>query len=258
MQFEKTAGADPRCLLSAAGLWVSTMEFVFGQVPIDNTRCAKIGLQASLREIASTEEELRAELEALVARVRASNKQSRNLERVKPMLVQCRKVKNRLSVLERKRLALENHMETIENSELNQHVLHSMQRTSNALKAMGLDKSLQSVDRVMLDLEENHSDMSSLQQTLCVSYTDDEDVDWGSELSLLLSDDCTSAPEVPNSMPLRPEVPQPKKERLEVSHSIEERPDTEAAAARRESPVPELPEVAEAAAEKKAEPAVIA
>jgi hypothetical protein len=45
-------------------MWMSTMEFVFGQVPIDNTRCAKIGLQASLREIASTEEELRAELEA--------------------------------------------------------------------------------------------------------------------------------------------------------------------------------------------------
>jgi len=203
MQFEKTANADPRCLLSAAGMWVSTMEIFFGQVPIDNTRCAKIGLQASLREIASTEEELRAELEALVARVRASQKQSRSLERVKPMLVQCRKVKSRLGVLERKRLALENHMETIENSELNQHVLHSMQRTSNALKAMGLDKSLQSVDKVMLDLEENHSDMSSLQQTLCVTYTDDEDVDWGNELCLLLSDDCTAAPEVSNFMPAR-------------------------------------------------------
>ena len=201
MQFEKTAGADPRCLLSAAGMWVSTMELFFGQVPIDNTRCAKIGLQASLREIAATEEELRAELDTVVARVRASQKQSRNLERVKPMLVQCRKIKSRLGVLERKRLALDNHMETIENSELNQHVLHSMQRTSNALKAMGLDKSLQSVDKVMLDLEENHSDMSSLQQTLCVSYTDDEDVDWGTELNLLLSDDCTAAPDAPNSMP---------------------------------------------------------
>ena len=256
MQFEKTAGADPRCLLSAAGLWVSTMEFVFGQVPIDNTRCAKIGLQASLREIASTEEELRAELEALVARVRASNKQSRNLERVKPMLVQCRKVKNRLSVLERKRLALENHMETIENSELNQHVLHSMQRTSNALKAMGLDKSLQSVDRVMLDLEENHSDMSSLQQTLCVSYTDDEDVDWGSELSLLLSDDCTSAPEVSNSMPLRLE------QRLEVANPKQERPvRPERPEAEAELPEAEAEAVAVAVAEvadvKKAEPAVI-
>ncbi len=92
-------------------------------------------------------------------------------------------------------------METIENSELNQHVLHSMQRTSNALKAMGLDKSLQSVDKVMLDLEENHSDMNSLQQTLCVSYTEEEDVDWGKELNMLLSDDCMAIPAVCNAMP---------------------------------------------------------
>jgi hypothetical protein len=65
------------------------------------------------------------------------------------MLVQSKKIKGRLAVLLRKREALDNHMETLENSELNQHVLHSMQRTSNALKAMGLDKSLKDVDKVM-------------------------------------------------------------------------------------------------------------
>ena len=194
MQIESSVNKDPRCLLSAAGIWMSTMEFVFGPVPIDNTRSAKIGLQASLREIAAMEEELRAELETLIGRIRVTQKQSKNLERIKPTLIQCRKIKNRLAVLQRKKEALENHVETIENSELNQHVLHSMQRTSNALKAMGLDKSLQSVDKVMLDLEENHSDMNSLQQTLCVSYTEEEDVDWGQELSMLLSDDCMSIP----------------------------------------------------------------
>ena len=201
MQIESSVNKDPRCLLSAAGIWMSTMEFVFGPVPIDNTRSAKIGLQASLREIAAMEEELRAELETMIGRIRVTQKQSKNLERIKPTLIQCRKIKNRLAVLQRKKEALENHVETIENSELNQHVLHSMQRTSNALKAMGLDKSLQSVDKVMLDLEENHSDMNSLQQTLCVSYTEEEDVDWGQELSMLLSDDCMSIPAVCNAMP---------------------------------------------------------
>ena len=203
MQLEKSATKDPRCLLSAAGIWMTTMELVFGPVPIDNTRSAKIGLQGSLREIAAMEEELRAELETLVGRIRVTQKQTRNLERLKPTLVQCRKIKNRLAVLQRKKEALENHVETIENSELNQHVLHSMQRTSSALKAMGLDKSLQSVDKVMLDLEENHSDLNSLQQTLCVSYTEEEDVDWGEELSMLLNDDsdCMSIPAVRNNMP---------------------------------------------------------
>jgi len=210
MQLEKSATKDPRCLLSAAGIWMTTMELVFGPVPIDNTRSAKIGLQGSLREIAAMEEELRAELETLIGRIRVTQKQTRNLERIKPTLVQCRKIKNRLAVLQRKKEALENHVETIENSELNQHVLHSMQRTSSALKAMGLDKSLQSVDKVMLDLEENHNDMNSLQQTLCVSYTEEEDVDWGQELSMLLNDDsdCMSIPVVRNTIPaVREEQP---------------------------------------------------
>jgi hypothetical protein len=115
--------------------------------------------------------------------------------------LQSKKIKGRLAVLQRKREALDNHMETLESSELNQHVLHSMQRTSNALKAMGLDKSLQAVDKVMLDLEENHSDMSSLQQTLGMSYTDDDNVDWGLELSMLLSDDdCVAPPVLSNAM----------------------------------------------------------
>lgn len=201
MQLENSLSKDPRCLLSAAGIWMSTMEFVFGPVPIDNTRSAKIGLQGSLREIGAMEEELRAELETLIGRIRATQKQNKNMERIKPTLIQCRKIKNRLAVLQRKKEALENHVETIENSELNQHVLHSMQRTSSALKAMGLDKSLQSVDKVMLDLEENHSDMNSLQQTLCVSYTEEEDVDWGQELDMLLSEDCMSIPTVRNTMP---------------------------------------------------------
>jgi hypothetical protein len=60
----------------------------------------------------------------------------------------------------------------------------------------------------MLDLEENHSDMNSLQQTLCVSYTEEEDVDWGQELSMLLNDDCMSIPVVRNTMPaVREEQP---------------------------------------------------
>jgi len=197
---------DARCLLSAAEMWVSTMQIVWGSVPIDDTRSAKIGLQGSLREIASTEEELKAELDSVVERIRSTQKVSRSMERVKPMLLQCRKLKTRLLVLHRKKDVLQNHMETLENSELNQHVLYSMQRTSNALKAMGLDKSLQSVDKVMLELEENHNDVNSMQQTLGVGYGDDEDVDWGLELNMLLSEDCMAAPAVANSMPAGADV----------------------------------------------------
>ena len=200
MQFESAPEQDARCVNAAAGFWMTFMRTFRGTIAIDNTRSAKLGLKDSLREIGVTEEELRAELDAPIARIRASQKQTKSIERIKPMLVQSRKIKGRLTVLQRKREALDNHMETLENSELNQHVLHSMQRTSNALKAMGLDKSLQAVDKVMLDLEENHSDMSSLQQTLGMSYSEDESVDWGLELSMLLSDECVAPPVLANAM----------------------------------------------------------
>ena len=220
MQFEDARSRDAPCLNSAAGFWLNTVQFFRGPVAIDNTRAAKLGLKDSLREIAVTEEELQGELQAVIARIRATQKQNKSLERVKPLLLQSKKIKVRLAVLQRKREALDNHMDTLENSELNQHVLHSMQRTSNALKAMGLDKSLQAVDKVMLDLEENHSDMSSLQQTLGTSFSDEDGVDWSLELSMLLSDDCGAAPQVANEMldaPVRrPEIEAVAEARVEA------------------------------------------
>jgi hypothetical protein len=75
-----------------------------------------------------------------------------------------------------------------------------MQRTSHALKAMGLDKTLQSVDKVMLDLEENHNDMNSLQHSLGTGYVDEEETDWALELNRIMNDECfVETPEVCNS-----------------------------------------------------------
>jgi hypothetical protein len=199
MQFE-TKQKDPKCLVSAASGWLGLMNLVFGSVTIDDTRYAKIGLQGSLREIDSSEEELKVELEGVLARIKSTQARHKNIDRVKPLLVQHKKIRNRIEVLERKRGVLQNHMETLENSELNQQVLYSMQRTSNALKAMGIDKSLQSVDKVMLELEENHNDMNSLQQTLGTAYAEDDETDWGLELDRIMSDDvCVSVPAVCNS-----------------------------------------------------------
>jgi hypothetical protein len=199
MQFEKTQ-KDPKCLVSVASGWLGLMNFVFGSVTIDDTRYAKIGLQSSLREIDASEEELKAELEGVLSRIKATQSRNKNIDRVKPLLMQHKKIRTRIEVLERKRGVLQNQMETLENSELNQQVLYSMQRTSNALKAMGLDKSLQSVDKVMLELEENHNDMNSLQHTLGTAYTDDDDTDWSFELDRIMSDECcVSVPVVCNS-----------------------------------------------------------
>jgi hypothetical protein len=67
-----------------------------------------------------------------------------------------------------------------------------MQKTSHALKGMGLEKTLESVDRVMLDLEENHGDVSNIQSSLASSFDNVDDFDWEAEMEMLLESDSYS------------------------------------------------------------------
>jgi len=252
MDFEQQQKKDAKCLLSAADGWLGLMNFVFGAVSIDNTRYAKIGLQNSMREIDASEEELKIELDTLVGRIRAAQSKHKGVDRVKNLLVQHKKLRVRVETLQRKREVLQNHLETLENSELNQQVLYSMQRTSKALKAMGLDKSLQSVDKVMLDLEENHSDMQSLQQSLGTSYTDDEETDWGLELQMLMSDESlVSTPEMCNSIG-KSRGESSKTEKTEKTEKLEKIEKTE-----KIGTSDQAEDVTETVAEKKEEQAVI-
>jgi len=252
MDFEQQQKKDAKCLLSAADGWLGLMNFVFGAVSIDNTRYAKIGLQNSMREIDASEEELKIELDTLVGRIRAAQSKHKGVDRVKNLLVQHKKLRVRVETLQRKREVLQNHLETLENSELNQQVLYSMQRTSKALKAIGLDKSLQSVDKVMLDLEENHSDMQSLQQSLGTSYTDDEETDWGLELQMLMSDESlVSTPEMCNSIG-KSRGESSKTEKTEKTEKLEKIEKTE-----KIGTSDQAEDVTETVAEKKEEQAVI-
>ena len=178
---------------SAAKTWLDFMGLAFGTPSIESTRHAKLSLRTTLDEIQNSEQELQDELARHVHKIKALRKPGQPVERVdavrlKPVLMQCRKVRLKLQTLEKKKIALENHMETLSNSELNQHVLQSMQKTSHALKGMGLDKTLDSVDRVMMDLEENHSDIASIQNSLSATFDTGEDCDWEAELALLLGE----------------------------------------------------------------------
>lgn len=176
---------------SASNLWMTLMHLTKGVSPQQITRNAKLSVRATLDEIETTEHELGEEQERLVARVKAMRGPGATADvvRLKPLLLQCRKVRMKLQTLAKKRLALENHMDTLDNSELNQHVLHSMQKTSHALKGMGLEKTLESVDRVMMDLEENHGDINSIQSALATTFDNAEDFDWEAEMAMLLQPD---------------------------------------------------------------------
>jgi hypothetical protein len=181
---------------SAANFWIGMMGALRGTRPLESTRHAKLCLRATLDEIDGAEIESKEELGRLVIRIKkmqSGMKTKRvDVEALKSLLLQCRKIRMKLSMLAKKKHALENHMDTLDSSELNQHVLHSMQQTSHALKGMGLDKALESVDRVMLDLEENHGEVSNIQSSLANSFDNVDDFDWEAEMALLLDSDVTS------------------------------------------------------------------
>jgi len=82
-------------------------------------------------------------------------------------------------------------MDTLASSELNQSVMSSVRETSQVLKAMGLDKSLDSVKEMMLDMEESTQDDSSIQSSLAISFTGEDtsdDSDLQREMEMLLKD----------------------------------------------------------------------
>ena len=179
---------------SLADFWMGLMTAIRKAPPIDVMRNAKMTLRLTLDEIEDSELHLNAELVQLT-RVVVGAQQARasgervDVSRLKSTLMQSKKCRAKLATLAKKKLALENHMDTLDNSELNQHVLQSMQNTSHALKGMGLDKALESVDRVMMDLEDNNADLASLQTTLSTNVDAGDDFDWEAEMQLLLHDD---------------------------------------------------------------------
>jgi hypothetical protein len=209
---------------SLADFWMGLMTAIRSPPSIDATRNAKMYLRSTLDEIEESELDLNAEL-ARLTQVVMRAQQARaagervDVSRLKSTLLQSKKCRVKLTTLAKKKLALENHMDTLDNSELNQHVLQSMQKTSHALKGMGLDKALESVDRVMTDLEENNADIASIQNTLSMSFDTSEDFDWEAEMQLLLNTDAyfgstnpqkvdVSAPVTSNgiSLELKPDV----------------------------------------------------
>ena len=94
-------------------------------------------------------------------------------------------------------------LDTLSSSELNQQVINSVKQTSSALKSMGLGDALKQADGLHLDMEEQISDIESVQKSLATPLYDDFD-DLGdgleAELDLLLKDSddeitaCLAAP----------------------------------------------------------------
>ena len=178
-----------------ADAWLSLSSLVCGKKQDDEMRRATMLLSRSIAATCHTEDDIQLELRALASRVK-SMKSAFMKPELNALLRQSRSKRLRLSQTTKKREALEQHMETLHSSQLNQQVMSSVRQTTDALKAMGLEKELESIDEVMMDLTECHGDVNAIQNGLSSSMGSDavDDDDLEAEMQLLLGGDGYSPP----------------------------------------------------------------
>lgn len=154
----------------------------------DNIHLAEISLHASIDEIKAVETNSVTELHRLVGQVKQLDpkKQRASLHEV---LRRSRVLRGTLESTRKKRSAMEQHLETLKQSQLNQSMMSSMKQTTDALQTLGL--KIEDADSIMLDLEDNTHDLNAMQSTLGQNFTDyDFSADeLESELELMLSED---------------------------------------------------------------------
>ena len=163
----------------------------------EKSQVALLMIDESISVIRQSENELRHDLKSIQSQMRLNSHPTRKKAAILKELIQRGRLhRKNLEIFQRKRLALENHKSTLETSTINQQVLSTVKHTSAALKSMGLEESMQSVDKIMLEMEEATSDVSMLNKDLSVNFSSQEpsdgDIDLEKELELFLNDDYDS------------------------------------------------------------------
>ena len=180
---------------------------------IEQMRMAEMQLVDTIDELKGKEETLKKELKEIAMKVKTAQA-AKASTKVKQLVTSSVAKRGNLGLTTRKRMALEQQLDAIATTQLNQQVLSSMKQTSTALKSMGLENTLNNVDEVMTDMQEATTDIGEITQTLSGSLTIDsmDDEAMQAELALLMGDEVDGIAEPPavvNS--IRP-VPVPKKE----------------------------------------------
>lgn len=166
----------------------------------DERRMAMIALKISINDVTSTEEESVKALRILADQVKRAQYGNRGL--VSELVLRSRNQRIKLTAIKKKKTALQQHLETLEASELNQQVISSVKQTSAVLKSMGLEKQLETVEGVMIDMQENHDDITAIQSELGMHVDELDDSEMEQELRLLLEEDgeVSVIPSVRNTM----------------------------------------------------------
>ena len=157
---------------------------------IEQMRMAEMQLVDTIDELKGKEETLKKELKEIAMKVKTAQA-AKASTKVKQLVTSSVAKRGNLGLTTRKRMALEQQLDAIATTQLNQQVLSSMKQTSTALKSMGLENTLNNVDEVMTDMQEATTDIGEITQTLSGSLTIDsmDDEAMQAELALLMGDE---------------------------------------------------------------------
>lgn len=187
----RTAACTSGAHAVLAHAWVGMMHMIRGQSIVDQKRLARAHAQSVLQELEVVEDKAAEELKAMAVAVRQAHGQGAISTR-NSLLQKSRSKRQQASLVARKKKAIQQHLDALLASELNEQVLSSVQETANVLKNMGLDKAVDQMDSAMADLQDSAVDIGTMQETLATSLAlpgaDDED-ELEAELAMLLSDD---------------------------------------------------------------------
>ena len=165
---------------------------MFGTGARDKIHLAEMSVTASVADISSAEQKIKDELGSLVRRIRELDPQKQR-GAAQEILGRSRMLRGTLASMSKKRTGMQQHLETLRQSQLNQNMLTSMKHTSDALQTMGL--SARDADSILLDLEESAGDSKELTATLASNFMEEtcslEDLD--AELELMMSEDALCA-----------------------------------------------------------------
>lgn len=219
---------DNDCLArNLADTWQKTMGSIFGIPSHERTRMAIVSVDDSITQLQTVQDKIKSELFEMAIQVRQqqSTKLKMHSQTIDSLLRRSRAKRLQLTSLNKKLTLLETQKDTLHASEVNQQVFSSMQTTSAALKSIGLDKTLTSVDEVMSDISDSNADVRAIQEGLGAELSMNSEIsdsDLQEELRFLLEDDLDTtsllrSPPMANKMPTQEEYETlPRVERVET------------------------------------------
>jgi len=192
---------------SVADAYRSISLAVFGTSARDKMQLAEMSVSASISDIEEAQHKSKKELGTLVQRVREMDPVKQRMQ-VQEVLGRSRLLRSSLAALSKKRSGMEQNLETLRQSQLNQNMLLSMKHTTDALQTMGL--KVTDADSIMLDLEESTGDTNAMQTTLSSGFAENEwtQDDLDAEFDLIMSSFCASGSPLGHVDGLHPTCPQ--------------------------------------------------